>query len=236
MFYVVGAVIVGGAGYLAAERSAETSEKATEAYIASAEDANQIQWDMYQQSREDQMPWLQAGAGALADLETIMAEGPGVFEESPYYQQGLEEAQQATDAYMASRGLYASGAAGKALQEQAVDINEANRANWLNEWIATTLNPAQALAGAGQTAATTTGQAALATGGDIAQTTLSAGEARASGITDVANIGTQALQSGANVLADYYGGSSGVSQNALTQPPIDNTGNSLTPATPYAYA
>jgi hypothetical protein len=243
MFFIVGgtagailggAVIDAGGAMYASHQAAGASEEATAAYTASAEEANQTQWDMYQQSREDQMPWLEAGAGALADLETIMAEGPGEFTESSYYQQGLEEAQQATDAYMASRGLYASGKAGEELQQQAVDINAANRANWLDEWVATTLNPAQALAGAGQTAATTTGQAALATGSDIAQTTLAAGEARASGITGAASAGTEALQSGANALADYYGSLPG-SGTGGSNVPEANIGNSLRTTDQYAY-
>jgi hypothetical protein len=185
--------------------SKDASRKAANTAEDASRLANQTQWDMYKQSRADQMPWLAAGEKALADLNKLQAEGPGDFKASQYYNEGLAEANRATDTYNASRGLYASGKAAKDLQRTAVDLNNKNRGNWLNEWIATKLNPMQSLAGVGQTAATNMAGQTLKTGNNMANNALAAGQTRAAGYINNANTATGALQGVGNALGSYYG-------------------------------
>jgi len=50
-----------------------------------ADKSAEIQWKMYSQARDDQMPWLVAGRGALGTLQEKMAAGPGEFTKDPGY-------------------------------------------------------------------------------------------------------------------------------------------------------
>lgn len=187
---------------------ANAAEDAAETQAGSAAQANETQWQMYQQSRADQMPWLVVGEENLGNLNAMVQDGPGDFKDSEYYNEGLDDANRATDTYLASRGLYASGKAAKDLQKTAVAVNTQNRGNWLNEWIATKLNPTQSLAGVGQSAAAGMAGNALNTGNIMGNNTLAAGNARASGMINSANAMTGASQGVANALSSYYGNKS----------------------------
>lgn len=229
----VAAVGVGSAAY-SSYKGRKASKEATGAIVGAEEKANETQLQMYEQSRQDQLPWMQAGKRALTELyggttvdfdagpgggggffgglkptirdeEGMIQRGPGDFTESEYYQQGLAEEEKAIDRYMASRGLYGSGKAGKALTENALANLQRGRGNWLNEWIATKLTPTQSLAGVGQTAAINVGREGTMVGRDIATGIRDIGAQRGAGYIDRSNITTQALQGGANALAQYYG-------------------------------
>ena len=208
---IVGSAIIGG---VVASRSAD---KAADAQVEAASMATGTEWDMYRQSRQDQLPWLEAGEKALGTLSGapgedggpgtpgMIEQGPGDFKTSEYYQQGLEEQQQAIDRYNASRGLYASGKGALDLQKNAMSNLATNRGNWVNEWLSTKLNPTQSLAGVGQTTGANMASNAMATGQSIAGNTMAAGDARASGYINQANATTGAIQSGLNAYGMYKG-------------------------------
>lgn len=61
---VGGAVVTGYLGSQAADKAAKASAKGADA-------ASQVQWDMYDQSRKDQMPWLGTGKNALKQLAAL---------------------------------------------------------------------------------------------------------------------------------------------------------------------
>ncbi len=62
---IVGTTIATGyIGSKAADKAAKTSEKGTDK-------ASQVQWDMYDQTRKDQAPWLGTGANALRKLAAL---------------------------------------------------------------------------------------------------------------------------------------------------------------------
>ena len=144
------------------------------------------------------------------DTPGMIQEGPGDFAESEYYQQGLAEEEQAINRYLNSRGLYASGKAGKALSANAIANMNRNRGNWLNEWITTKLNPTQSLAGVGQTTVTNIATQGQQVGRDVARGISDIGNIRGSGYIDRSNIFTGAAQTGANAIAQYYGSKSQV--------------------------
>ena len=109
-------VVSGAMGSQAAGEAAETQ-------AAASREASGVQLEMYQQSRQDQMPWLEVGEAALGYLihpGGMLEKGPGDFEASDYYQQGLDQEEQAINRYLASRGQYASGKAGTALSQNAL--------------------------------------------------------------------------------------------------------------------
>ncbi len=73
---MVGTAIGVGAGLLGASRQAKASKQAANTQAASAAQATQAQLDMYNQSRMDQMPWLQTGGGAVNQLGYLMGVNP----------------------------------------------------------------------------------------------------------------------------------------------------------------
>lgn len=216
---VAGAV---GTGLLY-EGARKSQSHATSAIEKSNQEANDIQLDMYETSRQDQLPWMQAGERALGEVERLTAEGPGDFESSEYFQQGLGESQRALDTYLSSRGLAHSGAAPKEYMREASELNKRNRGNWLNEWISTKLNPNQATAGMGQTTATNVGREGTTVGANLAAGIRDTGVARGTGYINKANLLTDTVQGGLNSLAQYYGSRSPT--KVINSPGSYNTGN-----------
>lgn len=64
------AIAAGGAAY-SANQQKKAAKGAANAQQRSSDQANDTQRYMYDQSREDQMPWLNAGSGALNKLATL---------------------------------------------------------------------------------------------------------------------------------------------------------------------
>lgn len=283
--WVVGGLVA--SAVVGAVSSSEASRKASNTAEDAAREANETQLSMYEESRQDQLPWMAGGEKALAELsggttytgdrpvreefyaprtpvqqgewgmfaedqlgrqdfdqaayDKAMAEyeatgvsrpgmieaGPGEFRESPYYQEGLEEEEKAIDRYMASRGLYASGKAGKALSRNALANMERSRGNWLNEWITTKLNPTQSMARVGQTAATNIAGQRAQVGRDVAGGITDIGNIRGTGYIDRSNIATGAIQTGANALAQYYGSRPTTNANPMLEGPVTSGGITL---------
>lgn len=66
MAFIAGAAIIGGTAALGgAIIGANAAGSAADKQTAAANQANQLQWQMYQQQRADQEPWRQAGISAL---------------------------------------------------------------------------------------------------------------------------------------------------------------------------
>lgn len=139
------------------------------------------------------------GAQGYGSLNTPFSFKPGDLTQTPGYQFQLQQGQEALDRKAAAGGGFYSGAALKAatgfnqnLASTTFD-NEYNRAfNAYQTNRANTLNPLQALAGQGQTAATTTGQIQQNTGNALAGLYTNLGNAQAAaGIA-----GTNAITSG----------------------------------------
>jgi len=202
---VIAAGIAGAATIGGAVISSKGASKAADAQANAARDANSTQWEMYKQSRSDRMPWYQAGKLALGDLGTMIKDGPGELELSPGYQWRKEEGERAINRGLNARGLYGSGKALKDLTRFNQGLASDEYGRFISQWINTKLNPTQSLAGIGQTAAETFGLQGLATGQITGQNTQAAGQARASGYANQANIVNQGLQGIGNVAGMYLG-------------------------------
>lgn len=100
-----------------AERKA--AKRASEAQMGAAFQANELEKKMYEQSRADQMPWLEQGKNSLAQLGQLTKWGGDFrkpfdmsqFEADPGYQFRLGEANRGADRAAAARGLTNSGTA-----------------------------------------------------------------------------------------------------------------------------
>jgi hypothetical protein len=163
--FVAGSVVSLGAAAI----SADSARSAANTQSDAANRATDLQWQQYQQNRQDQMPWMQAGQQALAKLTGLLNSGdltskfaPKDLQNEPGYQFGLKQGQQSLDYSGAARG--AGGAALKAAAQYGNDYagtkyNEAfNRFQTEQQNIQ---NPLFRLAGLGSTANQQVGMAGM---------------------------------------------------------------------------
>lgn len=216
-FWVAGAVAVGTIG--GALINSNAAGKASNAQQNAANSANATQLQMYNQTREDNMPALGARNDALSRLEELLgvggdktaagygsASGPlqvGDVTQDPGYQFGLQQGQTALNNALAARGMRDSGAALKAAARYGTDYattkydDAFNRAQTNRQL---TLNPLQSLAGLGQTGASTIAQAGANSANNIASNQIGVGNAQAANSIAQGNIWGNT----ANQLAGWY--------------------------------
>ena len=152
-----------------ADQSREALKYGADTAAESAQKAIDAQMAMYNQTREDQMPWLQAGKRALATLEKMTYAGPGEFKESPGYQFRLDQGNKNVLGAASATGALDSGRTRKALMEYGQNYASNEYGNFLNQYYQS-LTPFQAIAGAGLTSAQTIGQAGTQAGMGMAGT------------------------------------------------------------------
>lgn len=191
---VAAAVIVGGASLVSGAIGASASKSAGNAQAASADRAAAESGRQYDQTRQDQMPWMDAGKGALNRLQN-----PGEnFTASPGYQFRLSEGQRGVQQSAAARGGAYSGNAMKALNDYNQGMASSEYGNWWNQQ--------SGLAGVGQSTAANLGQLGAQNAANVGNALMAGGDARASGIMGAANSWSNALNSGVNAYGLYKGG------------------------------
>ena len=188
-WWTAGAVLV--SGYM----GSQAAGSAADTQAAASDRASALSNEQYKQTRTDQMPFLEAGVGALNKL-TPLASNYKPFDYNamtadPGYGFRLSEGQKSLDRAAAARGGLISGSALKAATRFGQDMGSQEYTNAFNRYQAeraAQLNPLQSLAGLGQSAATTLGQAGssnaanvgnLITGGAAASAAGRVGEANA---------------------------------------------------------
>jgi len=152
---------------------------------------------MYQQTRADQLPWLQAGTRALGTLQKDVAAGPGEFipEEQPGYKFGYQEfVEKPYLSAQSAKGKRLSGETYKGLARYSQDYANTQYDNFLQRYYAR-LAPQQSLASVGQTTATNLGSSAQQSGSVLGDIAMSKGQAQAEGLINAANAKTQGYQS-----------------------------------------
>jgi hypothetical protein len=190
---VGGALGAGIGGLKSSKASGEAATRAAETQAASAEAANEQQWKMFQQSRQDQLPWLRAGGRALGELEKRVMAGPGEFEAGPGYEFTKAEGERAVDRGLASRGLYGSGKALKELTRFGTGLASQEYDKFLQRHYQS-LNPLQSLSGVGQTTGQQLGVEGARTAGVMGGNLMAAGQARGQGYVNQATAQAQGLQ------------------------------------------
>ena len=172
-----------------AERKA--AKNAANAQIGAANQANALEKQMYEQSRADQMPWLEQGKASLSQLanltkpggELMRTYGAADFEADPGYQFRLGEATRGADRAMAARGLTNSGTALRELSRVNQGMASDEFQNAYNRWMQQRQNQYNMLSGLANTGQVTGGQLAdLGSGysGQYGQNLGQAANARAS--------------------------------------------------------
>lgn len=195
-------VIGGVTGIISGNRNAKAASSAAKAQVAATKEASRIQKEMYDQTRNDLMPYADAGKTSLSQLMGQM--GPdGYFSQTyagqdiyndPSYQFRLQQGQDTIQSGAAARGGLLSGATLKALQGYGQDMASQEYQNAYNRFNADQTNQYNRLSnlvGIGQNASAQQGNFGAQTAQAIANNTMAGGEARASGIIGNANAKAQ---------------------------------------------
>lgn len=109
-----------------------SSNKAAGAQKDASKKAIEEQRRQFDLTRADQMPWLQAGQGALGSLQAMNNGDFSKFYQSPDYQFALDEGFKAMDRSAASRGRLYSGGYGQDLTKYGQGLATQNYQNYYN--------------------------------------------------------------------------------------------------------
>jgi hypothetical protein len=107
----------------AANKSADAQKSASKKSIAE----QQRQFDL---TRSDQMPWMQAGTGALGQMQALNNGDFSKFYQSPDYQFALDQGIKSLDRSAAARGRLYSGGYGQDLTNYAQGLATQNYGNY----------------------------------------------------------------------------------------------------------
>lgn len=202
---MVAAAVVGAATVAGSMYSSKQASKAAKTQAASADRASQIQQENFEQTREDLMPYKQAGDTALGQLMGQMAPD-GYFNQTytgqdiysdPSYQFRLQQGQDAIQSSAAAQGGLLSGATLKALQnygQESASQEYSNAYNRFNADQTNRYNRLSNLVGIGQNAAAQVGNAGAQTAQAIANNTMAGANALAAGQIGSANAWTDGAQ------------------------------------------
>lgn len=162
-------------------------------------------------SRADQMPWLTAGKDSLAQLSALMAPGGALtrkfgaadFEADPGYQFQLAEGEQAANRAAAARGGYNSGRTLKELMRYGQGLASTTYQDAYNRYNtdqSNLYNRLAGIAGTGQTAATTLGDAGANYAANVGNTLTGGATAQAASRIAGANARTSGYMGAANAI------------------------------------
>lgn len=219
----VGGAIAGGV------IASKGSKKAAQTQADAADRSAGMSMEQYQQTREDQAPWRQAGAASLSQMAGGLAPGGEFnrsftmadYQQDPGYQFRLQQGEQGIQRAATASGSRYSGATLKALNRFNSDQASQEYGNAYNRYnndVSSRFNRLASVAGVGQTATAQTASAGQQAVGMAGQAIQNAGTARASGYVGSAN----AINGTLGSLGNYYqlsqlagGGGGGTIPNVL---------------------
>ena len=203
------ATAIGGAAILGSIVSSNASSNAASDQLSAANNADQLQWNMYQQTRTDNQPALDARNNALSQLQGSNGIGNFNFSEytDPSAQYAMGQGQDALSRASANKGGMLSGSNMSALDEYSQQMGNQAYSNAYNRY-QSNIGNLMSLAGLGQNAGAQTTSAGTSASNSIANTMTSAGNASAAGAVGTAN----AYTSGINGVANAYGNYNTLSQ------------------------
>lgn len=186
----IGAALLGSAGIGALGSIMGGNSQEDAANAASAQ-----QMAMFQQTRKDNLPWMQAGQGGLNALMQLYgmesdglgnytrASDPGaamrMLQQDPSYQFRFNQGQGAIENSAAARGGLMSGNTLRALSDYGQNMASTEYSNVANRLAG--------LSGVGQAGAQFIGNAGMNTASQVGNNMMTSGQARASGYAGVAN-------------------------------------------------
>lgn len=221
---IVGAV-TGGAWGAAQGNQADAAGRAAKKQQQSLDRATEIANEQFQQTRQDNMPALDARNASLDKMRLLLGIGgdktaagygslsgsiqPGDVQNEAGYQFGLNQGLTAQNNLLGARGMRNSGAAIKAATRYGNDYATTHYDNAFNRIVSDRnqqLNPLSVLAGAGQVGANTVAQAGQNYANTAGNNAIQSGNVGAAQSMGQANAWTNALNQGVSLGKNFLMG------------------------------
>ena len=184
---------VAGAAVLGAVVSTNNTNKAIKAQQQGANSANGLQWNMYQQNREDNQPMLDARNKAMSQLGDMTTNG---FQYNQYADPGfqfrMQQGQDAINRQTANRGGLLAGSTLGALDQYSQGLGSQEYGNAFNRYQASIGN-LMSIAGLGQNAGAQVGQSGMNAANNMGANTMNAANGQAAGYLANSNMMTGTL-------------------------------------------
>lgn len=195
---IIGGAVIGGvASNMAASKQASATNKAANAQLQGQEEGVAEQRREYDQSRQDQLPFLQAGYGALTKENAFLNGDWSGFMNSPDYKFSLDQGINALDRSAAARGgLYSGGHSA-----DLMNFAEGTADQFANNY----WNKLAGQAGQGQVSANTLGNLGANEANNISNLLNASGNARASSYLRNGNIQAQNIANMGNAFNQWLG-------------------------------
>jgi len=207
---------IAASGFLGSSAASDAASQ----QAGAAREASALSDAQFQQTRQDQLPFLQAGVRALGKLESAADYTPfgmDQFTADPGYAFRLKEGQKALDAQAAARGGLISGNALRAAVGYGQEMGSQEYMNAFNRYQqerAARLQPLQSLAGVGQTTSANLGAAGAANANTMGNYLTGGAAAGAAGRVGAAN----AITSGVGTYLNYNQGNNLVAALSRNRP------------------
>ena len=191
---------------------ADATKSAANDQLQGVREANALQKEMWQTTRQDNMPALESRNWALEQLKAKLSGGftPTNVQNEAGYQFGMNQGMQALQNQLAARGMRNSGAALKAGTKFAQDYAGTKYDTAFNRNLQA-LNPFMSLAGLGQVGAGTIANAGQNYANQMGNNAMQAGNVNALSGLAQANQWGNALKSAGGWFDDYMKNSGGSS-------------------------
>lgn len=201
-------VAVGSAavGVIGGAMSSRAGKKGAEGQAAASQYATDEQRRQFDQTREDMMPWLNAGTNALGQQQAFLGGDWSGFENSPDYAFAVDQGFKGLNRGAAANGSFGSGGA----DADRIALGQGLATQYAGNYY----NRLAGLSGTGQAAAGQLGQFGQAFGQQAGQNAMNGANARASSYANTANAWGNAMQTGVNAFGQWYGGLNRDSQGA----------------------
>ena len=177
-------IIPAAAALIGGSMASRGAQSAANTQAAAADRASEVQRDIFERQVELSRPYREAGELALNRLIPLATEytpfGMEQFQADPGYGFRLSEGQKALERSAAARGGLLSGSMLKGIQRYGQDLGSQEYMNAFNRYQTernARLNPLQSLAGVGQTASQTLGEAARGYGTNVGNLMMGSAEA-----------------------------------------------------------
>lgn len=226
-----------GAGLSAAGTQADAAKSAAQLQHQDQQDSLNFQKQEWNTQQENLAPWLSAGKSGLSNLQGILAQPgqgwdktftpPTAAEAAQYpgYQFQLEQGKGALENSAAAKGALYSGNTQEALINYAEKAGQSDYSNVYNQAFQQynqaygqhndQLNRLAALAGVGQTAATTLGQEGSAAAGNVANINLTGGAQQGQSLQNAAAAQASGYVNAGNAFSGAIGGSANNYMNLM---------------------
>lgn len=180
---------------ISGKTGAKAAKEAGQMQADSSKYAADIAQKQFEQTRQDQMPWLEAGQKALGGLSDMLYGDPSKFVNDPSYQWRKQQGMDGIESSAAASGGLLSGAALKSLNGHNSSLASqeySNAFNRLSGMAGTGQSTANAIGNFGANNALNQGNAAIGGANAQANGIVGAANSRQQGFNNILNLGMKA--------------------------------------------